>query len=273
MLPPVSVISLTVVALLALPPVFAQNNVTSLSGTWSSKSNAVFTGPASNRLSFPLSRYASCSFYDPVNEKFFEPALTGTSYSFTDDGFYEEAVYLALANPTNPSCTKGVLQWQHGRYIIAENGSIILHPIMVDGRRLHSDPCKHSTSIYTRFNTTEVFKKWEVVVDEYRGVHRLNLYKFDGAPMNPMYLAYRPPQMLPTQTLNPTESAPKATGASKLKVKRTLPSNLKNVESINVDRWWWIGLGMTSVGFFWVLHGLGGLRLFFVWGRGRVRGI
>ncbi|KAG0132609.1 chaperone for protein-folding within the ER, fungal-domain-containing protein [Tuber indicum] len=242
MLPSLSVTPLAV-TLLALPFVSAQDNVTSLTGTWSSKSNAVFTGPASDCLSLLF------SFYDPVNEKFFEPTLTGTSYSFTDDGFYEEAVYIAVANPTNPSCTKGVLQWQHGRYVIAENGSIVLHPIMVDGRQLYSDPCKHSTSIYTRFNTTEVFKRWEIFVDEYRGMHRLNLYKFDGAPMNPMYLAYRPPQMLPTQTLNPTVSAPKATRASKLKVKRALPSNLKKAENINADRWWWIGVGMTSVGF------------------------
>jgi len=55
--------------------------------------------------------------------------------------------------------------------------------------------------------------------------------------------------MLPTQTLNPTTRAPKATGASKLKVKRALPSNLKKAEKINADKWWWIGLGMTSVGF------------------------
>lgn len=37
-------------------------------------------------------------FYDPVNEKFFEPDLTGISYSFTADGYYEEAYYRAVAN-------------------------------------------------------------------------------------------------------------------------------------------------------------------------------
>ena len=37
-------------------------------------------------------------FYDPVNEKIFEPALTGFSYSFTDDGHYEEAYYRAISN-------------------------------------------------------------------------------------------------------------------------------------------------------------------------------
>ena len=37
-------------------------------------------------------------FYDPVNERIFEPALTGFSYSFTDDGHYEEAYYRAISN-------------------------------------------------------------------------------------------------------------------------------------------------------------------------------
>lgn len=55
----------------------------SLTGTWRSKSGAVLTGPG---------------FYDPVNEKFIEPALTGISYSFTDDGWYEEAYYRAVSN-------------------------------------------------------------------------------------------------------------------------------------------------------------------------------
>lgn len=37
-------------------------------------------------------------FYDPVNEKMFEPSHTGFSYSFTADGFYEEAYYRAISN-------------------------------------------------------------------------------------------------------------------------------------------------------------------------------
>lgn len=50
------------------------------------------------------------------------------------------------------------MQWQHGRYEIADNGSLILYPIVMDGRQLLSDPCKYSNSIYTRFNTTEIYK-------------------------------------------------------------------------------------------------------------------
>ena len=130
-----------------------------LTGTWSTKSNTVFTGPVRIRcllmpgfpcarreeaivdgslsrvdfnallslllsylchpLAWPFisSRFVSfisklhiCAawkrrlieilqgFYDPVNEKMIEPAHTGISYSFTDDGHYEEAYYRAISN-------------------------------------------------------------------------------------------------------------------------------------------------------------------------------
>ena len=35
-------------------------------------------------------------FYDPVADRLIEPELTGISYSFTDDGYYEEAYYRAI---------------------------------------------------------------------------------------------------------------------------------------------------------------------------------
>jgi len=80
--------------------------------------------------------------------------------------------------------------------------------------------------------------------------------------MNPMYLVYSPPQMLPTTTLNPT-SGGSATATSKAKAKRGLdaevPINWKLkldgkqggvdvVHHINAERLWWIGLAMTGVG-------------------------
>lgn len=37
-------------------------------------------------------------FYDPVADKFIEPERTGISYSFTADGWYEEAFYRAISN-------------------------------------------------------------------------------------------------------------------------------------------------------------------------------
>lgn len=78
--------------------------------------------------------------------------------------------------------------------------------------------------------------------------------------MNPMYLAYKPPQMLPTQTLNPTAASSTGGAQSTGKAKRDLegdhyaeePLNkhvlVKRREPINADKWWWIGVGMTGIG-------------------------
>ncbi|KAI9761115.1 MAG: hypothetical protein M4579_001267 [Chaenotheca gracillima] len=226
-----------------------------LTGTWSTKSKKVLTGPG---------------FYDPVNEKMIEPDLTGISYSFTDDGFYEEAYYRAVSNPTKPSCPKGIMQFQHGKYTKESNGSLVLKPFSVDGRQLLSDPCSYENAIYTRYHQAEMFKQYEVITsDPYHGVPRLNLFQFDGSPLAPMYLVYKPPQMLPTITMNPTATAAK-TGAAAKKTgnsKRDLfevdgfeidgeqasvPFNInaikKRREPINADRWWWIGVGLSFLG-------------------------
>lgn len=37
-------------------------------------------------------------FYDPVKDRLKEPSNTGVSYSFTEDGYYEEAYYRAVSN-------------------------------------------------------------------------------------------------------------------------------------------------------------------------------
>lgn len=103
-------------------------------------------------------------------------------------------------------------------------------------------------------------QRYEQIIDPYHNIPRLNLYKFDGSPMNPMYLAYRPPQMLPTTTLNPMPTATAtATGKNskrgldaevpldwKLKLEPKGTQHL--VQHINTDRLWWFGLGLTGVG-------------------------
>lgn len=114
-----------------------------LIGTWSTKSNQTITGPG---------------FYDPINERLIEPLRTGISYSFTGDGFYEEAYYRAIANPQNPECPSGIMQWQHGSWVMNPNNSLTLTPIAVDGRQLLSVPCDGKSSIYTRYNQTELFQ-------------------------------------------------------------------------------------------------------------------
>ena len=79
--------------------------------------------------------------------------------------------------------------------------------------------------------------------------------------MQPMYLIYSPPQMLPTTTLNPIVSSTgaAATGKAKRGLHHEVPVNWKAkletsqqagqvVHHINADRLWWIGLGMTGLG-------------------------
>ncbi|EEP77579.1 predicted protein [Uncinocarpus reesii 1704] len=233
-----------------------------LAGTWSTKSRNVVTGP---------------DFYDPIKDRFKEPENTGISYSFTDDGFFEEAYYRAISNPTTPSCPSGFMQFQHGKYSVESNGSLVLTPFAVDGRQLFSNPCKGKESTYYRFNQTEIFKvpyvfscerqlaltvreilqRYEVQIDPFHNVKRLNLFQFDGTPMNPMFLIYDPPQMLPTQTLNPTTLA-SATGQPKAKrsflngeqqnnqhKKRLLVGSSRLA---NPDNWWWAGVVMTIAG-------------------------
>jgi hypothetical protein len=87
-------------------------------------------------------------------------------------------------------------------------------------------------------------------MDGYRKKKRLNLFRYDGSPMNPMYLMYNPPQMLPTTLLYKPKT--KATTDTKNhKIKRSLPLELKRkAESVDPDRVWWVGIAMTSVGLF-----------------------
>jgi Chaperone for protein-folding within the ER, fungal len=54
-----------------------------LAGTWTTKSKTVLTGPG---------------FYNPVTDRLTEPNHPGISYSFTEDGYYEEAYYRAISN-------------------------------------------------------------------------------------------------------------------------------------------------------------------------------
>ncbi|KAF2877360.1 chaperone for protein-folding within the ER, fungal-domain-containing protein [Massariosphaeria phaeospora] len=233
-----SVLLLTA-ALAAAQAQTAPPPIPDLIGTWSSKSNSTLTGPG---------------FYDPVNELFKEPKHTGISYSFSADGHYEEAYYRAISNPTNPKCPKGIMQWQHGSYTKNANGSLTLAPIAVDGRQLYSDPCSYKSAVFTRYNASEILKQYAVEMDGYSHIPRLTLYKFDGTPIIPLYLAFSPPQMLPTSTLNPlttaTPGGAKATG----KVRRSdLPLNhnvinKRTPQMQTADRWWWFGVFMTASG-------------------------
>ncbi|KAG7661396.1 ROT1 [[Candida] subhashii] len=214
-----------------------------LEGTWSSKSNTVFTGPG---------------FYDPVDELLIEPDLPGISYSFTADGNYEEALYRVVANPQNHSCPVASITYQHGTYELLSNGSLVLTPIAVDGRQLLSDPCNFedpSQSQYTRYVQATWFKTYQVYIDPYHGRYTLQIYQFDGSPMQPLYLAYKPPVMLPTYALNPTnqqsETESQLSNARK-RIKRSLENQYRTnarreVYNESFEKYWWLSVGCLGL--------------------------
>ena len=159
------------------------------------------------------------------------------------------------------------MQWQHGVYSLPGNGSIVLEPFESDGRQLFSTPCAYDQAVYTRYYQPELMIRYEALVDTFHNVNRLNLFRFDGSPVNPMFQVYNPPQMLPTMTLNPTSAAPSATGKSRVMKREDVferttgaktshaqqrlhqPSILKPPSPLlNADRWWWVGVGLTGVG-------------------------
>ncbi|GMG27208.1 unnamed protein product [Ambrosiozyma monospora] len=227
----------------------------SIVGTWSSKSNTVFTGP---------------QFYDPVDELLIEPALPGISYSFTEDGFWEMALYQVTPDPRNHSCATAVLIFQHGTYTMdTDSGKLTMDPFEVDGRQLLSDPCNDDgDSMYSRYSQQMIFETYAVSVDGYHGRWKLQLYGWDGTPVQPLYLAYRPPEMLPTITMNPvdaTESAGAASSGSAVasarntassaglseKVKRSLENRYKTTAYKKVPDftvWWYASAGLMVLG-------------------------
>jgi hypothetical protein len=130
----------------------------------------------------------------------------------------------------------------------------------------------------TRENTTEIFQvrknttvaplvlkltgsqRYELLMDPFHNIPRLNLYRFDGSPLPAMYLAFKPPTMLPTSTLSPTKTTT-ATGAKATakKVKRMLGLEDSSVWSLDQsptsrwqdpNSWWWFGIGVTGLGGF-----------------------
>ncbi|EEQ91261.1 protein ROT1 [Blastomyces dermatitidis ER-3] len=262
-------LSLFLISFFCLPTVVtAQGPVDpQLTGTWTTKSQKVLTGRG---------------FYNPQKDRFVEPSHTGISYSFSEDGFFEEAYFRAVSDATSPECSKGVMQFQHGTYRVERNGSLILTPFSSDGRQLVSNPCISESAEYYRYIQEELFERYEVLLDPFHKIQRLNLYRFDGSPLIPMYLAARTPEMLPTHTLNPTDRSKTAVtarstaaGERKAKAKRTEGSEeierefkvaqpprnkspfIKTIDYFyhsrmdrlpSSDKVWWIGVIMTSIG-------------------------
>jgi len=157
-----------------------------LVGTWVSASQGVVTGP---------------SFCNPLSFSFNYPSVPGVSYSFSADGYFEEAWYRFYKNASlAPNCITGVLQWQHGTYQALANGSIIMNPIASDGRQQVQDTCAAVSNIIQQFNQTVLMNIWETRVDPVLGKYLL-LYNYDNTSNQPLYPYANPPVMLPTQTL------------------------------------------------------------------------
>ncbi|KAJ1024758.1 hypothetical protein NDA16_002798 [Ustilago loliicola] len=165
------------------------NNVTSLQGTWSTGSGHVLTG---------------LNFYDPVNNSFIYPTAAGQSYSFTDDGYWEQALYLYNTNPAKPNCVSAQLIWQHGTYTLNSNNTLTLTPYKGDGRQQISNRCAKRSNYVQSYDQREYMTGFEIHLDTHFNspAYKLRMYGFDGTPKPDMWQVYDPPQMLPTQPLH-----------------------------------------------------------------------
>ncbi|GAA6005803.1 Rot1p [Rhodotorula paludigena] len=176
-------------AVLAPSLVRAQNNLTSLYGTWSSGSGAVLTGPG---------------FADPMNNDrpFIYPSNTGIAYSFTDDGYFESAQYRFNSNASRPDCPSALLTWQHGTYQLHNNGSLTMTPapFAEDGRVQTENPCTPQTAILAQFNEFELWNEWSVTIDVNHEAYMLQAVNYNGK-LPRLFLTTRPPAMLPTTSL------------------------------------------------------------------------
>ncbi|BGP43657.1 Reversal of tor2 lethality [Rhodotorula kratochvilovae] len=172
------------------PLAAAQGNLTSLTGTWSSGSGAVVTGP---------------SFADPMNNNrpFIYPSNTGIAYSFTDDGYFETAWYRFNANASKPACPTALLYWQHGTYQVHSNGSLSMDPapFREDGRIQTENPCTPQTAVLTEYAEFEMWDSWSISIDSHHAAYMLQPIRSDLGKMPRLFLTVRPPTMLPTTSL------------------------------------------------------------------------
>jgi hypothetical protein len=105
-----------------------------------------------------------------------------------------------------------------------------------------SHPSRISPNISQRYDY--------VAIDPYHSIPRITLYKWDGSPMMPLYLAMKPPTMLPTTTLNPLVTQ---TPAAKNGKRGEIPSVhevlfKRTTGTVRADQWWWFGVFLTAGG-------------------------
>lgn len=177
----------------------AQQNVTALTGTWSSGSGSVLTGSA---------------FGQPtLDNTFIYPNVSGRSLSFTSDGFYEEATFMWNSNATDHHCIEAVMIWQHGTYEITSAGTITTVPFGADGRIQVQNACAAQSSVISYYSQDNLFASWKITV--WRSQYMLQLGQYDGALMPRMYLVDADPSayMFPTELM--TNSSNTLSGSTK----------------------------------------------------------
>ncbi|KAK0542770.1 Reversal of tor2 lethality [Tilletia horrida] len=173
------------------------DNVTSLEGTWASGAGNVKTG---------------LGFFNPVTREFTLPKTAGISYSFTNDGFFEQAQMTYQSNPKAPACFNATLIWQHGTYELYRNGSIGLTPFPQDGYVAIINPCANPSNPQItsyKYQQFTLISQWYNYVDPYpmfpdiqgKSAYALQTFAFDGQKNPLMWLLNRPPSMLPTEQI------------------------------------------------------------------------
>ncbi|KDQ49910.1 hypothetical protein JAAARDRAFT_200425 [Jaapia argillacea MUCL 33604] len=220
--------------LLLAAPVWGQDivydsihNATVITGTWSSGSKAVVTGPG---------------FANPANQSFTYPPTAGVSYSFSADGYYEIARYRFNGNGSLPNCIVGVMNWVHGTFTLEPNGSIVMVPFG-DGYQQIQDPCGAVSNFIEFYNDTELYVQWRIFQDPVDG-YKLHLFQFDGSPVAPQFQVAAQPIMLPTQLLRNVSAQVTATTGQGLTTQNAL------AVSASGRRWDVVGVRTVLTGLF-----------------------
>jgi len=186
------------------------HNATPITGTWSSGSRHVVTGPG---------------FANPAQESFTYPNTTGVGYSFSDDGWYEIARYRFASNASEPNCIVGTVVWVHGQYDLLGNGSIVMTPVG-DGYQQVQAPCAATSNFIQNYNFTELMQSWQIFMDATDGP-KLHLFAFDGSPVAPLFQLSTEPNMLPKQVLRNVSANVVTTTSDGLVSTETLASRKK----------------------------------------------
>ncbi|WFD32549.1 amino-acid N-acetyltransferase [Malassezia sp. CBS 17886] len=169
-----------------------------LRGTWSSGSRQVLTGMEKG-----------VGFFNPIRQQFTVPPTAGISYSFTDDGYFEEAIFKYGSNAVKPECFNVTLVWQHGTYNATPDGKLHLNAYQKDGYVETMSNCTDPKIVMAPYSENELMLNHTTFIETApmygaKGVeasYGLQLNQFDGTPLSKMYLVYDPPRMMPVKQL------------------------------------------------------------------------